>query len=449
MSDNCASLEEARAGIHNFGIPLTRKVWRFKRWAAWVVIPVLLGCYSLQIVSPLRLTPDSVVLLSVADSVSHGGAFLDQGRPTVYPPAYPAVLAVLIKMGLGRSSVIISVNLILLFAALAGARQVLILAIPQLRASAFWICVLCALSYVLVKHVAMPLTDVAFFCAAMWALVAFERASALEPGRAALFQAILGWGLTLLAISIRRTGITLIPAFLYAVSAHPSLRPFLARIPRRMKIVLSISFGVAILTAAVAALLTSTLLDLAIATANTSVPEFMLRIVSYRFTELGELACNVPVSKAPAVLRVLILPAGVIALTAVLRGIHFKRTNLNPTDLFFCSYLGVLIVWPYMDPRFWLPAIPLLVAYAILAIQRLSTKFVLVCAAIYCTLFVLAGCAALIYSTKMTFAGPRFAERYADISLRPSYCEVFRSCSQNLGAGKPDPKVVYLLKRYE
>jgi hypothetical protein len=60
-------------------------------------------CFGLQVFSPLRLNYDAIVLLSMADSATHGYSFLDDGQQTVFPPGYPALLAVLVRVGLAHS----------------------------------------------------------------------------------------------------------------------------------------------------------------------------------------------------------------------------------------------------------------------------------------------------------------------------------------------------------
>jgi hypothetical protein len=68
----------------------------------WCLMLFLTFWYVLQVFRPLRLNNDAFVLLTMAESAAHSGGFSDSGQ-TVFPPGYPALLAVLIRAGLPRS----------------------------------------------------------------------------------------------------------------------------------------------------------------------------------------------------------------------------------------------------------------------------------------------------------------------------------------------------------
>src|SRR6185436_5664505 len=135
---------------------------------------VLIACYALQTWSPLRLDTDAVALLSMADSAAHGGGFVNQGHETVFPPGYPALIAVLSKSGLGYSSAVIGMNLLLLLGGLFFAYRILERRFFQNKTTSLYMCSLSLLSYVVVKHFTMPLSDVAFFGIAMCCLAVMD-----------------------------------------------------------------------------------------------------------------------------------------------------------------------------------------------------------------------------------------------------------------------------------
>jgi len=83
--------------------------------AATVLLAILAFAFVLQIFTPLRLNTDAVTLLSMAESAAHGGAFLEDGERTVFPTGYPALLSVLLRLGLAHSWVIVSLNMVFLF----------------------------------------------------------------------------------------------------------------------------------------------------------------------------------------------------------------------------------------------------------------------------------------------------------------------------------------------
>ena len=78
------------------------------------VILGLMAGYVAQMFTPLRLHPDTVVLLSMAESSIHGGGFLFHGKATVFPPGYPALMATLLRLNLAHPWVIAGLNLVFL-----------------------------------------------------------------------------------------------------------------------------------------------------------------------------------------------------------------------------------------------------------------------------------------------------------------------------------------------
>jgi len=142
-----------------------------------------------------------------------------------------------------------------------------------------------------------------------------------------------------------------------------------------------------------------------------------------------------------------ILPyVGFMVLLLALGGLVARRRNAGPTEAFMISYMCILFAWPYYDARFWLPVIPLLIAYSELSVKRIRVPKSVV--TIYCLVFVVFGLAAIAYSTRITFAGSRFPDRYGDGSLRPTYCAAFHSCPDAGNTKKVDAKVLHLIQEY-
>jgi len=421
---------------------LMRRTWQ-------CALLLLIACYALQIFSPLRLNTDSIILLSMADSVAHGGGFLYQGHKTVHPPGYPALIAVLLKFRLGYSSAIIGMNLILLLGGLFSVYRILGRRFFQNKTTNLIVCSLSLLSYVFVKHFTMPLTDVAFFGIAMCCLAVMDYAATLKWGRQFVAFVLVGWGLVVVSITMRRIGVALIPAFLYLLISSPEIRRFLKNIPVRIRFVVAILLIVAVLGTVLVVSNTSTLLDFTSVVGRSRLPDILSRISVYRVTELGELAINAPTSKLPAAVRVVVPWFGLAAFVLIIGGLLTKRQTLGTVEVFFVSYLCVLFAWPFYDARFWLPVVPLLIGYLGLAIrQAIDRTLVAAAAATYCLAFVLIGAVALAFSTRISLAGPKFPDLYGDGSLRPSYCAAFQTCSGTYLADKVDPVVLHLLRTF-
>ena len=411
------------------------------------VLLLLAVCFGLQVFSPLRLNTDAIVLLSMAESAVHGDGFLDSGQKTVFPPGYPAALTVLVRAGFAHSWAIISLNLVLLAVGLLAAYSLLI---REFFADKTVILILCSfflLSFVVIKHFTIPLADVPFFCCSMCCLALMSRAAKMDWDRRFVILAVAAWILALAAITVRRIGVALVPPLVFMVVCSPNLNRFLRALSRRTKVTIAvISVFAGIGTMGIVAK-TSTLSDFIAVANKSSIFAVIFKIWSYRLTELGELFVNLPVSKMPAMIHIIFPCIGFVLFLLMLGGLAAKRRNAGPTEVFLICYMGILFAWPYYDARFWLPVIPLLIAYSALSVRRVRMLKGVI--AVYCFSFFVFGLIAIAYSTRISFADSKFPDRYGDGNLRPTYCAAFQSCSDNGDFRKVDAKVLRLLREYK
>ena len=116
----------------------------------------------------------------MGDSAAHGGGFLDGGQKTVFPPGYPVLLAMLLRLGLAHPWVIVCLNTVFLSAGLFAAYSLLIRRFFADKAVVLMICSFFLLSYVVIKHFPIPLTDVPFFCCCMCCLAVMSQATSKD-----------------------------------------------------------------------------------------------------------------------------------------------------------------------------------------------------------------------------------------------------------------------------
>ena len=315
------------------------------------------------------------------------------------------------------------------------------------RAVALMICSFSLLSYVVVKHSTIPLTDVPFFCFSMCCIAVMSQTTNMDSTRRFVILGGAAWLLAVAAITVRRVGVALVPPLVFVIVCSPQFKSLLKRLSLRAKLsigVISIFLGIE--TAHVVAK-TSSLSDFIGVATKSRVSTLVLHILSYRLTELGELFGNLPMTKMPARLQVMVPWMGLLLFLLTFFGLATKRLNISATEVFLVSYIGILFAWPYYDARFWLPVIPLLIAYSVLAVKGL--RFPRVVVRVYCILFVILGFGAIAYSTRITFAGPKFPDEYGDGYLRPTYCAAFQSCRDGGDTNKVNAKVLRLLREYK
>jgi hypothetical protein len=383
----------------------------------------------------------------MGESAAHGGDFLDGGHKTVFPPGYPALLAVLLRLSFAHPWVIVGLNLVFLSAGLIATYSLLIREFFEDKSEVLIICSFFLLSYLVVKHFTIPLSDVPFFGLSMCCLATMSHARNTDSSARFVIFAVAAWLSAVAAITLRRVGVALIPPLVFMIVRSSQFKLMLKRLSLSAKLIVVVLFVFASVGTLYVVAKTATLSDFIGVARNVNMSELVLRTLSYRLTELGELFGNFPLSKTPPKLQVIMPWIGLLLLLVTLFGLATKRTKISPTEVFLVCYMGVLIAWPFRDARFWLPVIPLLIAYTLLGAKRL--RFPKTVITMYCIAYATLGFGVIAYSTRITFSGCEFPDRYGDGTLKPTYYAAFESCPGRGDPNKVDAKVLRLLQEYK
>jgi hypothetical protein len=414
--------------------------------AAQFLLTILAITFLLQVFTPLRLNTDAVTLLSMAESAAHGGGFLDDGAKSVFPPGYPAMLAVLLKLGLAHPWVIVGLNMLFLSLGLWAAFSLLLEEFFADRAVVVMICCLFLLSYVVVKHSTIPLTEGPFFFLSMCCL-AFMR-KAVNQSSARHFVLLSGAALlsAAAAITIRRIGIAFVPPVAFMFLTSHQFRSFWGGLSSRSKLIVLLGSGVVVSATADIFMFTARWRDF-IGDAQqryTIIP--LSWLPWYRLKEFGELFINFPVYRMPPAFQRVVPWIGFLLLLLLLVGLATRRGKFSPTDVFIVCYAIILAAWPYYDARFWWPIIPFLIAYSLSAVRRLKIPAIVV--GIYCVWFVILGFGAIAYSTRISFSGCDFPQRYGAGDLTTTYRAAFDQCRNGGSSDQVNVRVLRLLREY-
>ena len=423
-----------------------------RRWLlAFRIFLLLVGiAYVLQLRTPLRLQIDSVVLMSEAESVANGTGFLDGGVKTPFPPGYPAVLALLLKLGLAHPPVLVAFNLLLLGLGLAVLPKLLEGPLSQPRDVALQIMCAFLLAFALIKHSAMPLTDVPFFGLSTACVAILTRAEEQPLGKQFLLTLFAAGAVFLAAISLRMVGVALVPAFVWLGLSRRELRQILPR-SRKAKVIGLIAAVLILLPIGLFRVWSYTTEVYRVAAKGTT-PSAMARAAMHDHAlELGQLVVNVPYRYLPERLRITpICVVGLGLIIAVSAGLARRIRRLRCIDVYFIVYACIILVWPYIDPRFWVPVLPLIMTYARIGVTSwlrserwtpLLTAFKIA--------FAFTGMVALVYTVRLSLAGPEFPDRYATGPLRATYCAAMNACNGKYNIKEIDPKIVHLLETYK
>lgn len=414
-------------------------------------ILVIAAMYCLQVFSPMRLVEDGVVYMSLATSAVDGHGFVYHGSPERYPLGYPALVYLLVKLGLGYSWAFNALNCIFLALGVVASYHALRAWLDMPRDRALLLCCMTMLSFIVVKHVTQLVSDTVFFGASMscvWALVWAERS---EQTRTRCYRVAVAFGLGVFATSVRLIGIALPPIIFVAVGGVPALKMWWQTLRQRRGTIV-----VAAMSALTLAIIAGTVITRTqyfhMAMSNYRARGLwvgMTKAIEFLVEEWGEFAANVPQAKLPAPLRPLIFMAGTLAMAMAAAGMWRRRHTMGVLEVYLLGYLIILLAAPWQDTRYLLPILPLLLGYlTAFAGGFLTHRPIKFLAATYLLYFALLGVAALAYSTRITFAGQSFPDVYGDGTMRPTYRAAYRE-STLVGSGQVDPDALDLLLRYE
>jgi hypothetical protein len=333
-----------------YSLPGERQALFFK----WSVI-VLGLLYFINCFTPLRLHYDMLRYFAIKDCIE--SKCPPDADPNDYLPfGYTALLLFLSKLGLLRSFFLVFINCLFLSGGLYFVRNVF----GHIR-SPFFLFFLVLMNWTVIKFVAHPLSELQylfFSCAALYAFYKFTR-------NKNILNLMLAFLLAGFAFLTRTVGITLVAALFFGL-AWEYRKQLSGLIRKNMKVVL------AVMLCAACVIIFSKQLGLNHYTGVMS-RQFkeglpLSNVIARHFSECGEIIMNISRFKAISFLPA---PAGewlfiVIGASGIcgFAYICFLKKNNIPivvkSYLFF--YALLLFSWPFWDPRFWVPVIPLIAA---------------------------------------------------------------------------------------
>jgi hypothetical protein len=365
----------------------------------------------------------------MALSNAEGQGFLEDGAPTVISPGYSWLLSTLLKVGLVSSVNLVALNLVCV---VVGLLCLFYLILPKLgldRGQSLLIVCLTLCSWVVIKHVPIPLTDIPFFALSLLSVALMEKARSNCSNRAAIVEFMLSWMAILAALGTRRIGVALLPALIWAIIGR--WKSFALSWSRKEQFV---SLALVLCAAAVTLPWIGSFVTLGGAPSVGSLVggiKLLFNNIQLRAIEFGEISLNVPAAKAPLWFHPLFVLAGTAALVLMVSGMLVRKA-LDPIDVYVISYLCVMFGWPYLDSRFWIPVVPIVLTYWVIWFSSTVENWRRWCGVCFLSLYVCAGLSALAYSSRISLSADRFPDRYGDGSLRSAYCIFLEACGGKL-----------------
>lgn len=411
-----------------------------------VAVVLFIG-YTAQLAGPLRVVDDGPLFLSGAWEIASGNEY----REPRMPRGYPQALSALALAGLNSNAGIVGLNLLSM---VGGCALIFVVLHSQLdlskRCSAMC-AVLPCFSWLWVYLEPVPMSDLLFFFLCAATLAALSQAAEYGQARPALI--LLAAILSVCAFFVRTIGVAL-----FAAVAFASLEQIARRVGRKAAIA-------AILLVVIPAGLAAIVFEKSLFTAGyvetwreTRQSTPASAIAWWRMGELGEVFENVSarafVPKAnslpiesvsaseliTAELQMSSRLLGIAAMALVAFG-AVRRKRFSFVEAFLASYVLVLAVWPFNDPRFWAPVVPLLFAYGWLGLKSLAGVKAAVVAKLYCIVFCLFGVTAMAHSLDASFIhrSATVRQSFAFMSRTAEWLNVYKQ----FGGEVPTPMAIY------
>jgi hypothetical protein len=398
--------------------------WLTPRRAAVAAAAVVGLLYVAALPGPLRLDVDSANLLYIGGSLADGTGFHPPGSQSL-PPGYPIAIAALDEAGLAGPVGFMLLGVVSLAVALAASWSALRLDLRLTRAELTVVAILTALSVYAIKYTLVPVTEMLFFAVSAVAVAAYARSRA--GGSVAWLVA--GAAITGVACAIRTAGVAL---GLAAVLAFPTARA------RAIAAVVAGIGGIAVVAVA------PYYLDILVGSWRDEPFRSLWHEPYSLLHSSGAVAANVPTSSwQSSVFLPITVVAGAALLAVVVWALWSRRRVLGPVDGFAAATVVIILLFPTEHPRFFLPIVPYLVGYCVLAARKLP-RLAFVCAAGFAAL----GLAGLAYSTFLSYTGDRFPERYAGGNLAVTYRTAWGSARPGDG-DRVDERILWALRRYD
>jgi hypothetical protein len=404
---------------------------------------VMVAVYLLDCFTPLRLHYDSVRYYLIKDCLEFGCPPDSAAAKDYFPIGYTALLLVLSKLGILKSFSIVLINSVYLLASLYFLYQTFEGRIPKFL---FFFVVM--INWLFVKFATHPLSEMQYLFFSLASVLLFHRFLKNKKILSLIFSLFFGW----LAFMTRTVGVTLVGAL--AVGLIWEYRVQQLEFLKRNKFVVG-----AILLVLVGSLIVfSKFLGLNhywdVLNEHLKEASFFKR-VGWRFKEWGEIFINAPSNKvidrlAGEMGRLLYMAIGLLIFCWFLCRV-FLRKNQFPFFIkaYFIFYCIIMFNWPFNDPRFWVPIMPIILGYTIQCWYEEKNKLIRNLFLALFAVYVALGVFASGYMVYTSFNKKVFAKTQAKGEFRNEYETHFYGKPLSDTARVVDQDVLSVLKRYD
>jgi hypothetical protein len=410
-------------------------LWKFM--AIGLVIVYIINCLT-----PLRLHVDTLRYFAIKDCIESGCPPGSTAAQDYLPYGYTALLLALSKLGLLKSCVIVLINCAYLFGGLHLIKKMFRSTIYP-----FFFVVLVLLNWTIIKFVTHPLSEMQYLFFSMGCLYFFYRYTQNKN----LLSLLLAFVFGAIAFLTRTVGLALAAALV--TSLIWQYRKELILLVRKHKIL-----GSVILIVLIGIAVFSKQLGLnhytGVMTKQFNEGSTFGGILKWHFTEWAEIGFNMSSVKIlphlpSSVGKVFFILAGMLFFAGFVYLLFFRKNNIPfiiKTYLVF--YCIMMFNWPFNDPRFWVPVLPLVAVVIAQTSFYNGTKNKWLLSFLF-SVYMLIGTVSAGYMTYTSLNREVMARTQANGVYRNEYETLFFGKPQSDTAKKTDPVILHVLERYD
>jgi len=413
---------------------------RDSRWLK-VAIYVLASLYLLNCLTPIRLHVDMVRYFLIKDCIEYGCPPDSDAAKDYMPYGYTALLLLLSKLRLLHSFVLVLINILYLAGGLWMVKK---LFGETLRPYAMLFIVL--LNWTVIKYVTHPMSEMQYVFFSMCSLYFFHRYTKDKR----VVSLVVAFALGGLAFLTRSVGISLMAALIAGLVWQ--YREAVMKLLLRNKVYVVAIFGVIVVV-----LIFSKQLGLdhytGVFTKQFQKGVTFAAMIKWHFAEWSEVGFNTSIVKifpyVPSAAAKLVFTITGVLFFAGFGWVLYIRKNNVPfiVKAYLAFYTVLMFDWPFYDPRFWIPVLPLIAAViAQLPLPKARTPRIL--ATVFCAAYIMLGVVAVGYMT--------YTSLNKKVMVRTQANGVYRNEYETVLFGKPlsdtarhiDPDALSIIKRY-
>lgn len=401
-----------------------------------VITAIIILLYLINCCTPLRLHVDMLRYFAIKDCIELGCPPDSDAAKDYMPVGYTALLLVLSKMGILKSYTIVLLNCIYLFAGIW-------MVIKMFKGSIhpFFLLALVLLNWTVIKFVTHPLSEMQYLFFSTASVYLFYRYSENKRLLFLLGAFVLGG----FAFLTRSVGITLFAALVTGLLWQ--YRKELILLVQKNKVLVLL-----VVLAAIGVVVFSKQLGLNHYTGVFSKQKegglSFGAILKGHFIEWTEICSNLSIAKVGNYIHgasLLFMLVGIVIFSGFIFLLFFRSKNVPfivKAYLFFYSLL--MMNWPFYDPRFWVPVLPLIAAVVAQYFRRPGGVKTVVFA-----IYFLIGIVSVGYLTYTSLNRKIFVRTQANGVYRSEYEAFFYGKPLSDSARPADPNIVDILRRYD